>query len=193
MAENLYAAISTRAAMRPTRSAARIGGLAALGAAALLLAACETQKPTTVACPRVLVDEDVGNLTRFRDGPGRDITDIVVRSEISRIAGACEVTDEFVNVEFGIELAAERGAAGSGRVNLPLFVAVVDEGGTVIDRQSFSETADFSGNRSQTVLRDVFTIAIPRKQGAATDSHRIYAGFELTRDEVSYNREQTKR
>ena len=193
MAENLYAASASKAVVLPTRSAARIGGLAALGAAALLLGACETQKPSTVACPRVLVDEDVGNLTRFRDGPGRDITDIVVRSEISRIAGACEVTDEVVNVEFGIELKAERGAAGTGRVNLPLFVAVVDESGKVIDRQSFSETADFSGNRSQMALRDVFTVAIPRKQGAATDSHRVYVGFELTRDEVTYNREQIKR
>lgn len=183
----------TASSVTPARRAAKFGGFAALGAAALLLAACETQTAVVVACPRVLVDEDVGNLTRFRDGPGRDITDIVVRSEISRIAGACEVTDEFVNVEFGIELAAERGAAGSGRVSLPLFVAVVDEAGAVIDRQSFAETADFSGNRSQMVLRDVFTIAIPRQPGAATDSHRIYAGFELTRDEVAYNREQSGR
>lgn len=193
MAEHLYTASSSKVTVRPVRSFGRIGGFAVLGAAAFLLAACETQTASAVTCPRVLVDEDVGNLTRFRDGPGRDITDIVVRSEISRIAGSCEVRDDVINVEFGLELQVERGAAGSGRVTLPLFVAVVDEAGNVIDRQAFSEVADFTGNRSQAVLRDVFTIAIPRRPGAATDSHRIYAGFELTRDEVSFNREQTGR
>ena len=174
------------------KTAIRAGVLAMAGVIAL--AACAApQAAAPVACPRVLVDEDVGSLTRFRDGGGRDITDIVVQAAIARIAGACEVTDEVVSVEFGIELVAERGAAGGATVDMPLFVAVIGGDGAVIDRQAFSERAGFEGNRTQVALRDVFVIDIPRQQGVATDSYQIYVGFELSRDEVAYNRAQRAR
>ena len=168
-------------------------GALALGGAVALAACAGPQAAAPVACPRVLVDEDVASLTRFREGPGRDITDIVVQAAIARIAGACEVDDEVVSVEFGIELMAERGAAGGTTVDMPLFVAVIGGDGAVIDRQGFTERAQFQGNRTQVALRDVFVIDIPRQQGVATDSYRIYVGFELSRDEVTYNRAQKAR
>lgn len=194
MANTPFPATAFQGIAPNARPFTKAAGLLALAAAAAILGACATEnKATTIACPRVLVDEDVGSLTRFREGPGRDITDIVARGEISRIAGNCEVHDDRVDVEFGIEVKAERGAAGQGTVSLPLFVAVVDKDGRIVDRQSFSETANFGGNRTQVALRDVFTIAIPRQPGEATDSHRIYVGFQLTHDEVTYNRQQLGR
>ena len=38
------------------------------------------------ACPKIKVLADAGNLTLYRSGPGRDITDILLEAEIIAIA-----------------------------------------------------------------------------------------------------------
>lgn len=167
--------------------------LALIGLIALGACAGQDDQPT-IACPRVLVDEDVGSITRFRDGPGRDITDILATAEFNRIAGACEADEETLRVDLLMEIVAERGAAGGAvGAELPVFMAVVDQNRQVIDRRVFTETARFPGNQNRVAIADAFVVEIPRQPEAATDSYTIYVGFELTRAEVEFNRQRSRR
>lgn len=174
---------------------ARTRPLTAALAGLFLLGACAAQEEApAIDCPRVLVDEDVGSLTRFRDGPGRDITDIVATAEFSRIAGACEADEETLRVDLFMRIVAERGAAGTGDgADLPIFMAVVDAERRVISRRVFTERAAFPGNQSRAVLSDAFVVEIPRAPDVPTDSYTIYVGFELTRAEVEFNRQRSRR
>ena len=48
--------------------------------------------PIVLSCPDYAILEDAATLTAFQDGPGRDITDVTVRAEITQVRMEC-ITD----------------------------------------------------------------------------------------------------
>ena len=60
---------------------------------ALTLTGCESvpfmKKALVLNCPSYYILEDAATLTQFQDGPGRDITDVLVKAQIGEMQLAC--------------------------------------------------------------------------------------------------------
>ena len=119
--------ISQQALTRPADTSffpcdlGKIRGKAASAGLCLLAAACGIlEKDQRYACPAVFILQDAQNLTRFKPGPGRDITDIRFEAEIFDFRGQCNFDEDdgiwAVEVELLVQISVEKARpTGSGR------------------------------------------------------------------------------
>ncbi len=68
---------------------ARIFWRAAAAGFLLLVASCGGNNEDLAACPQAKVLSEPAELTRFREGPGRDLTDVSFKASILRVVGEC--------------------------------------------------------------------------------------------------------
>lgn len=166
--------------------------------AAAALAGCAS-KDVAPACPRVAVLNSAGSLTRFAPGPGRDILDIDFQADMGDVVSACR-DDQSRNdrpvslVVLAPVLIASRGPANRDhQARFSYFVSVVDSGQQILTKQIFPVEIDFSGNRNRVVLRDddpPITVDVPNPKGVGARAYEILVGFQLTQDEIDYNRKR---
>jgi len=157
--------------------------------------------PIVLRCPDYLVIADAANLVRFRDGPGRDLIDVDFETEIIRVQLACTSNIDkrtrvgTLEVEVFVFFRAERGPANRSRKGrFDYFISVVDRDNKILYREAFAINVGFPGNKTRLLLRsESVTLEIPITPKRASRSYRIFAGLELSRDELEFNRRRRER
>ncbi len=168
---------------------------------ALLLAApiagCTSQQDATSAlCPSGGIVPDANVLVQFRDGPGRDVTDVIVQGQVVDMRIACEYAKgrnarPAVTLDLQIAFAAERGPAERTRkASLPYFVAIVDGERNIVAKENFSADFEWTDNRPRTGRVDQWEPYIPLKSNFDGPSFQVLVGFQLTAEQVAWNRAQ---
>ncbi len=162
-----------------------------IAVAGLLLVAACSSNTQVVRCPDVRVPSETGNLTRFGPGDGRDITDVVMEAQFEEVRGECSVDDDEVEVAALVKITARQGPASTVQQGtFSFFVAVTDRKRNILSRRSVQGAVDFSGNRSRVTFFERLKIDIPKTEEQTGDQFLIFMGFELTRQEVEFNRAQ---
>lgn len=168
---------------------------AALAALALtaVVAGCSSDKPEP-ACPRGVIPQDAATITRFRDGPGRDLTDVLVTGNIQNIlVDQCKYEKNAVDVtNFQIAITADRGPADRTKAaDFEYWIAVVDPDKKILTRQTFKLHFDFPDNLTHvgTVVADLEP-RIPLADIMKAPNYQIIVGFQLTPQELEWNRSQ---
>lgn len=167
--------------------------VAALGAAALLsgcgaLGLGEKPNPRAI-CPQGLILADASEVTVFRDGPGRDLTDVMVQARIADVVVDCKPERRQVRVDLQVAIAAERGPANrSGKQPVDYFVAVVDPQGQVMTRQSFRMNFEWPENRQRVGQVDDLEPRIPIEAPDKAPEYQIWVGLQLTEEQLNWNR-----
>jgi hypothetical protein len=170
----------------------------ALLAAPLLLTACETLSSLDFSpepeipppCPRAVVGEGAGRLTRF-DGGGKDPTHVLFEAEIGDLAGSCIYDDTEISVDMQIQILASRGpAATNDNANLNYFVAVARTDKTILAREAFDAVIELPGNQTRNEIIEEIEQTIPIPEGYSGANLVIVVGFEMTPDELEFNRQQ---
>ncbi len=164
------------------------------------MVACTARDAPVVRCPVTRGLEEAAQLIRFKPGPGRDITDILFEAEFAEISGTCEIDDDEIEVELKLVILANRGAADTSReASFRFILAVVDidrnfivhEGRAL--RRPFVGQVEFPGNQTRVVYTDEFELTIPKTPAQGADDFLIFISFELTPDELEYNRRRIAR
>lgn len=173
---------------------------AALAMAAFfpLLAACSSSsdKQGAPPCPRVSVLSDASRMTRFKPGPGRDITDVELQAEIASYTGSCtyDMDKLTMNLSIQVGIDAERGpAAGERKTGLAYFVAIPVFFPKPEAKQIMPVEIAFPAdmNRIRFVDEEV-TISFPMRDFKDLKSYEIFLGLQLDQSQLEYNR-ATKR
>lgn len=156
----------------------------------MVLAACTSADDDPRACPRVAILDDAANVTVFNEPGAVDLTDVVARAALSNIRGGCEYFDEEVDVTFDVTLSAERGAALSGnQTSFDYFVTILDPTGIVIAKQVFRTPVVFPEGVFRAGALESLEQTIPLPvEGADARAYSILLGFQLTPEQVKYNR-----
>jgi hypothetical protein len=174
---------------------ARVGALGA----SLALASCgvtgsNDPLPQASSCPAGLLLADASEATIFRDGPGRDLSDVVAQVRIADIAVACSHDRQGVRVDLQVAIGAERGPANrAGRHEADYFVALVDPEGNVLRRDSFRVAFVWPENRMRVgVVEDLEPrlVNVPRERAPA---YRIWVGLQLNEEQLARNRSGARR
>lgn len=161
-----------------------------LAAGLLLLAACSSNKREP-ACPRASILSDAATVTKFRDGPGRDLTDVVSRGEIVDIATQCEYDKRGVTMTLQVAIAGTRGPADRSReAAFDYFVAVADPQRNILAKEVFRVQFKFSENQTRVGTVDEIEPRIPLKDVMKAPDYQVLVGFQLTPDEIEWNRKQ---
>lgn len=179
---------------RPLSSASRV--MAVLGACAAL-AGCGgvVSDIFPPACPHAGILADAADLTRYRHGTsGHDLTDMVLDGRITGVAGTCSRNGRLVDVTVAVSMQLSRGpAAGRGRAEVPFFVAVT-RNGDVLDKQIYRVIPGFAPNADSTRLTsDPVILTLPTSSSQPSSGFDVVVGFQLTPEEVAFNRRRGPR
>lgn len=174
---------------RTAGALALVGSLAACG----LFNRTDTSGPV---CPSLAVPADTGRIIRFRDGPGRDLTDVAFTATVADPAGSCIFDKSGVNVEMKVALTAERGPAapsGVASTELRYYVAIVDltvpdPRAQILAKRVFPTRADFTASQARVGVVEELEQRIPLPGGGDAGRFRIVVGFDLSPEELATNR-----
>lgn len=165
---------------------------------ALLGAGCSTanrvlgmgeEKDPNVACPQVGILRDGARITQFRAGRGRDLTDIESRAELADFTGGCDYDSSGVTVNLKAGLVAERGPAFRGnQANYVYFVAIIAPDGTVLQKREFATEVNFPGNQPRSGSLEELSQRIPLSSQTDGKSYQVLLGFQLSSEQLEYNR-----
>ena len=173
---------------------------AALGASALLalLGGCGlfTDEPTP-SCPRAKILSDARTVQLYRDGEGRDPTDLKYEVAITSLTGKCEYDFDdgraTITAVFTLGVEARRGPAGdSDTVEVPYFVAVVDPERNIRAKQIFKPTLTFEASGIRTGTLEEVEQIIPVATGYAGPDYEIFVGLQLDHDQLAEQLKQKR-
>ena len=135
------------------------------------------------ACPSVNVLTDATRLTQMQAGH------IDLKAEIREPELTCAVADGKAKskLSFWVKSAIAPNSDIAPR-NVPYFVAIISEG-RVIGKEVFDLAIPFAdGTRKLSVKEKVAHIDIPVAAGKTAEDYSVTIGFQLTEEQVKYNR-----
>lgn len=176
--------------------------LVALGVAVLTLAGCSSiaspfkSNAERPACPDIAILADAARVIQFRPGPGRDLTDVEAQGLLQDVRGGCQLKKasdgrRTLLIELTPMVAAELGPADTDRkATFDYFVGIGRAGSPELaNKQVFRTSLDFPQNVSQLARFDeAVEIAVPLAAEETGRNWRIVLGFQLTPEQLEYNR-----
>lgn len=190
----------TQASRRPRR-AALLAGATALAMATLATSSCSMfDQSVPPPCPSVSVLGDASRITKFVDGPGRDLIDVRYEAQIADAAGSCtydvdkDTRAGKLDVEMTVVMDLSRGPADrEGQAQINYFVALLGKDQAILNKQHFNATVAFPPNTSKLAWQDEpVYLSIPLAAGQTGRDFQIFVGYDLTQEEVRFNRKQTR-
>jgi hypothetical protein len=178
--------------------------------AVLALAACSGAKPAPtilMSCPRASVLEEAANLTRFKPGAIRQPENADFVAEIVSVAIKCRppVDASSINGEIEMLIVAAQGLAGGlagnegaarpgwGGSKVAYFVAILDRSQKILAKEVFEVSLGLSAEQTQATLNERLEPRIPLQPGQTGNDVQIMVGFQLSPDELAWNRQQAGR
>lgn len=134
-------------------------------------------------CPSVTILADATRVTQLQNG------NIDLKAEIRSPSLTCAIAGDKAKsrLSFSVKSAISPNAAVSAR-SVPYFVAIISNG-EVIGKEVFHLTLPFAGaKRMLTVTEYVDRIDIPVAADKSPDDYAVTIGFQLTQEQVEYNR-----
>jgi len=162
-----------------------------LGLIGLVLANCA---PTKIAvCPRVAILNHASSVTKFAQTGPMSPANSLYSVEMTDIKMDCKysggtLSDLEANVE--VLVTARRGPKWPGGTGTAVyFVVVTDRSGNVLAKRTFPIRFEL-GNKQAIDFREGSWMAVDLSQGTRTGgaAFEVWTGFQLTDDELRYNR-----
>lgn len=174
----------------PGGGGARRGGFLRL--AAFLIAALSSgcsSDAVSLTCPGAEIAPDLGAIAQFPPGAGRALSDIQLGGRIRAVSTACKREDVGVASSLDITFFAARNDPQLRQGVLPYFVAIADSTGTILAKQNFTVPVQFTATQNAVEFHDKITTHLPVRNVANGDSYAIIVGFQLSAEELAFNRE----
>lgn len=153
----------------------------------------------TAPCPRIAILADAADLTRFRPGGGTDLSAMVVDARIAGFQARCDFARRGgggLEVTVTPQFAAERGpAAGTRAFDLPWFIALTDaEDREILAKREFTARLAFAANVGQARTEaEPVALTVPIGEGRRADDYVVRLGFQLSPEELAFNRRRGPR
>lgn len=147
------------------------------------------EPPPPPPCPRVALAEDADRLSRFNSDI-RVADNLLYEARIFQADGGCGYDDDVIDVELTVRIAVTLGPAASERTApIQYFVAIArNDDHSVVARGSFDTLVEFPGITRHSGTVEEFEQTIPLREGETGANYVILLGFEMTPDELAFNR-----
>ncbi len=130
---------------------------------------------------------------RFVKGSANGPSDVSFRTKMNSISGNCEVDEKLITMELAVSMQALRGPANTkGEADFAYFVAILDKDKKVLTRTKFPMIAKFKRDETKLDFSEAVTVTIPKKKEAMPEDYMVYMGFEMTPEELAYNRNRQR-
>lgn len=188
----LFLCVITLAACQTMRGVEE--DIGSIGSSASLSADQDSSQKLIGSCPVVEIVQDLAVYSDFAP-PGETAPgDLVSSVGMSRSATSCAANKRSVTVD--IQLAFDAVLGPRGRMSAgakpfftyPYFVAVTDPSGKIMAKEIFAASFSFEAGEEQHHHQETLRHIIPLENPANVSNYRVLIGFQLTPDQLEYNR-----
>ena len=164
---------------------------AAITVAILLTGCAFLDEGTPNVCPSTAILDDAGELVRFASAPPKGPGDIAFQTRMKRLTLLCEVDDKSVEMDLFAAMEVVRGPANpKGEAKFVYFIAILDKDKNILNRIKFPMIAQFQRRETKLEFTEDMVVTIPKKETALPKDFYVYLGFEMTPEELAYNRKR---
>ncbi len=146
------------------------------------------------SCPQVKGLTDLASITQFSNS-GEMIPDKMISdTKLEKIASKCTVAGNSVAVELELNFTGVLGPVGvkelDGQANYtyPYFLSVISPDGKILSKDVFALSMIYENGQITYHRQDKLRQVIPLMSGQAASQFQIMVGFQLSADELAYNR-----
>lgn len=140
-------------------------------------------------CPRLAILKETHQLTLYRDGSGRDLTDVEATVAVSSVDYRCQYDDPKLDVGLDIAILLQRGpAATAGSFSVPYFVVLTDADRNIIAKRVFSADIQLPSGAEAIETIEEIDQRIPLSDTRKGPDLDIYVGLHLTPDQLEEQR-----
>ena len=152
----------------------------------------ETAMDAGPVCPATAVLADAVKVTKLRTGSGpANPMNVVLSAEMTQARLDCDY-DQSANtlsVDLDFQIRATPGPAATGdNPQLDFFVAVVDADNNIVAKTIYHSQAVLNGRPANTYTQSVNNFSVPLLMDRRPVDYQILTGFQLTPDELAFNR-----
>jgi hypothetical protein len=168
----------------------RVRALEALGVLALAaLSGCGSSSSSgPLACPQIVPAPGADAIALFGPG-GHAMKDVMVGGRFYDLSAVCTPLKVGLDVTAQISFYAERVSLGIKDATLPYFVALVGPDQQVLAQEQFQENVAFlPGETYRRTLAEKITVHLPLRNKSDSSSYTVIVGFQLTPDQIAFNR-----
>ncbi len=162
---------------------------AALGAALLMLAGCNTAKVNN--CPIAVVLADTAQMAIFRPGAPQELSGEAYRVLLTGATTSCDINKKTGETGSTLTLtfrATRAPSADGAHYTVPYFAAIT-QGDQLIEKRILNVSFDFAPGTSTATFSespDDFTIMVPT--GHQPFEYQLLAGLQMTPAQVAYTK-----
>lgn len=156
-----------------------------------------TSSPLSVVsetCPQVKGLTDLASITQFTNPAEMTPDKMISDTKLEKIASTCAVAGNSVSVELELNFSGVLGPAGvkdlDGQANYtyPYFLSVVSPDGKILSKDVFALSMVYENGQITYHRQDKLRQVIPLMTGQDASKFQIMIGFQLSADELAYNR-----
>jgi hypothetical protein len=119
---------------------------------------------------------------------------LVATSKLEAIGASCQVAGNAVTVELAFDFSGTLGPVGvkdlNGQANYtyPYFLTVISPDGSIMSKDVFALSMIYENKQISVRKQDKLRQVIPLMAGQKANEIQIIVGFQLSDDELAYNR-----
>lgn len=145
-------------------------------------------------CPQVKVLGDVSRLAQY-ENPEKPLPDqLVTETFLNNISAGCKIGPSSVTLDLTLDFVGKLGPQGvkdtmiEANYSYPYFLTVVDPSGAIIAKDVFAISLTYHKGETETTKQDQLRQTIPLPAGSNANQFQVIAGFQLSEEELQYNR-----
>lgn len=140
-------------------------------------------------CPPVYIVPDLNRIVQFQG------QSLIAETRFSGLGSSCALNGNNLLVTISLEATGRLGTQGmkdakiQANYTYPYLLAVVNESGVIVAKDVFALNAVYQNGQNTGVFRDQITQTIPLSNGKNPLTYNIQIGFQLSPEELAYNRQ----
>lgn len=146
------------------------------------------------SCPKVKALVDLATITQFSNSGGQTPDKMISDTKLEKIDSKCTVAGNSVSVELELNFSGVLGPIGvkdlDGQANYtyPYFLSVISPDGKILSKDVFALSMVYENGQITYHRQDKLRQVIPLMAGQDASQFQIMIGFQLSEDELAYNR-----
>lgn len=152
---------------------------------------------TKSSCPTVKVVGDISAISQFTLPKKPEPNSLIAEAKLDNVTANCNVAKDGVVLDITLNFSGVLGPVGAKEMRneasytYPYFVSVINPEGQIISKDIFALSVVYEKGMTRVAKQDKLRQMIPLQSGQVANQYQIIAGFQLTDDELAYNRGKT--
>ncbi len=145
-------------------------------------------------CPQVEIVDDLSSISDFTNPKKQNKKHLISRVDLSSAESTCKLASKSAIVDLKLIFNGKLGEKGRANKNdkpffsYPFFVAVTTPSGKIMAKEIFAASLTYPKNENTHTYFEKLRQIIPIKNKEEARMYKILIGFQVTPDQLCYNR-----